>query len=129
MYAKGLVEFFITLGRDRDVNRPPVARAVLALDETRLLEPVNKPSGSAGRMDNGVGHLIHLEPPIRGLSQLEQNFKPGERQLTTRLELGTKTSRQPCLGLEQQTEERHSFVARRTRSWLDGHGDTLAGIC
>jgi hypothetical protein len=92
------------------VNGAPVAWTVVACDETRFFESVDEPGRSTGRVHYRVSDLIHLQSAVRGLSQLQQNLKPRERQIAGRFELQAQAFGKAGVGLQQETKEHDTFV-------------------
>ena len=80
--AKVHEERFVQLGAslvgDRDPDGAPVIGAVFAPDVARLLETVNEAGRATRRVNDGVGDLVHLEPTVVTLAQLQKHVEPGE---------------------------------------------------
>jgi hypothetical protein len=73
--------------RDGDVLAAPVDGALLARDETRLLEPVDEPGSRVLRQEHVPLELERAKPPLRRPVELEEGVIPGERGKASRLQL------------------------------------------
>jgi hypothetical protein len=73
--------------RDGDVQATPIDFAVAALDETRLLEPIDQSRRGVLRQQHVALELERPEASFRRAVQLEQSVIPAKRRKARGLEL------------------------------------------
>ena len=105
-----------------------VGRAVAARDEPVGLQPVDEASDAAPAEDDAVGELVHPQPAVRRLGQLEERRVLGQRHLLLGPEVIVQASADEGVGSQERSPRRQARIARTQAARSVGSDSLLGGL-